>query len=476
MTKVTYRQFGAVGDGKTDDMSAIVAAHAYANEHGLPVSATAGDTYYIGGKNQTAIITTNTDWTGARFILDDLELENINQSIFLVPQEYEAEELSLSKLAHGQKHIDMTFPSTVMISVKDDTRRNYIRMGVNASNGVPVSDTFLCNADGEVLNDIMWEFPQITSASVRRIEETPLVIEGGHFTTIANQMPSKYTYHARNIVVKRSHTTVRGITHRVEGEGEHGAPYGGFLSANGCAYVTFENCSLSGHKIYYTPGNGGMSPMGTYDVGLHACAFVTLRGITQVPDIMDSTRWGLMGSNYCKNITLENCEMSRFDAHMGVTHAIVRGCKLGWQCVHAIGEGDFLVADSERCGRSLLSLRYDYGGHWDGTLTLRNVTWYPKSEHPSVISGANPGTHDFGYPCKMPTFIKIEGLRIVDTDPRIQDIALLSEYADEPTFDKPYPYQVPEEVVYSDVRCDSGRDVLPYRDKAFYPQTKITEA
>ena len=46
---VTYEEFGAVGDGKADDQSAIVAAHAAANEKGLPVKAGDGKTYYIGG-------------------------------------------------------------------------------------------------------------------------------------------------------------------------------------------------------------------------------------------------------------------------------------------------------------------------------------------------------------------------------------------------------------------------------------------
>ena len=42
---VTYEQFGALGDGKTDDMDAIIAAHAYANEHRLPVKAKDDATY-----------------------------------------------------------------------------------------------------------------------------------------------------------------------------------------------------------------------------------------------------------------------------------------------------------------------------------------------------------------------------------------------------------------------------------------------
>ena len=34
---ITYEKFGARGDGVTDDMPAIVEAHRYANEKGLPV-------------------------------------------------------------------------------------------------------------------------------------------------------------------------------------------------------------------------------------------------------------------------------------------------------------------------------------------------------------------------------------------------------------------------------------------------------
>ena len=36
---VTYEEFGAKGDGVTNDFPAIYAAHVYANENGLPVKA-----------------------------------------------------------------------------------------------------------------------------------------------------------------------------------------------------------------------------------------------------------------------------------------------------------------------------------------------------------------------------------------------------------------------------------------------------
>ena len=49
---VRYAKFGAVGDGVTDDIEAIVRAHEFANQHRLPVKADEGATYYIGGKGQ----------------------------------------------------------------------------------------------------------------------------------------------------------------------------------------------------------------------------------------------------------------------------------------------------------------------------------------------------------------------------------------------------------------------------------------
>jgi len=68
---VHYSDFGAKGDGKTDDIDAIAASHAFANQQGLVVKADEGATYYIGGKERTALIQTDTDFGTAAFIIDD---------------------------------------------------------------------------------------------------------------------------------------------------------------------------------------------------------------------------------------------------------------------------------------------------------------------------------------------------------------------------------------------------------------------
>ena len=55
---IYYSEYGASGDGVTDDFDAIISAHAAANEAGLKVRADAGATYYIGAARKTAQVQT----------------------------------------------------------------------------------------------------------------------------------------------------------------------------------------------------------------------------------------------------------------------------------------------------------------------------------------------------------------------------------------------------------------------------------
>jgi hypothetical protein len=79
---VTYEQFGAIGDGVTEDFAAIKKAHDYANEMGLPVRARDGATYYIhftdvDGEVGEAIVKTDVNWGSAEFIIDDRDISPV---------------------------------------------------------------------------------------------------------------------------------------------------------------------------------------------------------------------------------------------------------------------------------------------------------------------------------------------------------------------------------------------------------------
>lgn len=480
---VNYESFGAKGDGRNDDLEAICRAHAYANENGMPVKAKAGACYHVGSRDLTAEIRTDTDWTGAEFIIDDTHPERYTQSIFCVTSDKQEYGLEIPPLSRGQKNLGVTLPARSLVIVKDESTRHFIRRGVNRNNGSPSTDCFVVEPDGTILNDVIWDFPACT-ATVYPINEKPLTVRGGTFHTIANpgaidektgEYVSRYHYHARNLVIHRSNTVLVGFTSLVEGEGEIGAPYGGSVSINRCAYVEMRDCVLTGHKIYWTQGTGGRTPMGSYGLNMNSSAFVTLRGIRQTTDIMDRTRWGIMGTNFCKDLTLEDCVISRFDAHQGVTNCTIRRCRLGWQCLNAIGHGHFLIEDTEAFGNSLFNLRMDYGCFWDGDLVIRRCRWTPANADGSVIGAANDGMHNFGYPTMMPASVTIEGLVIDDAilpeGSRVPSILPVFDKTD--GVEKPYPYQPTKTLAYSGVTTTSGRKPPLSYAPELYPDMKI---
>ncbi len=436
MDYITYEMFGAAGDGRTDDMPAIVSAHEHANKAGLPVRAKPGAVYYISPADATAVVQTSTDWTGAEFLIDDVNCENLKSPVFLVTSALAPIPFTLRTLEEGQSFIDNPTGQELYLLVFNAHHNDYIRRGLNQDNGSPRRDAFILGADGLLSSPVSLTFEEITEVRALPIDRDKLVLTGGEFTTIANQAESKYNYHARNIEIRRSNVEVSGITHLVTGELDHGAPYRGFISVLECARVDIHDCLFTAHKIYWTIGSANLPvAMGSYDINLNAAANVTISRCAQTTDIMDRAYWGLIGSNFCRDLTLEDCRFSRFDAHCGVHNCTLRRCTLGHQCLNAIGFGTFLVEDTEACGRALVTLRSDYGSTWRGDFTLRNCTWRPLGKDRSVFSAHNDGTHDFGYACFLPQRVMIDGLTVIENgeaDPAAP-LTIFNDYSDDPS-------------------------------------------
>ena len=482
---VRYSDFGARGDGKTDDIDAIAAAHAFANQHGLPVKADEGATYYIGGKNRTAVIRTDTDFGTAAFIIDDTDVQNRNAHVFLVSsslQPFKPE--GISSLKRNQEKIDVSLPGTCLVTVTNSNVKRYIRFGPNQNNGSPQTDIFIVDKNGNVdMNaPIIWDFDQITDITALPIDETTLTITGGRFTTIANNAESKYNYYSRGIAIRRSNVVVDGLEHRITGEGDHGAPYGGFINIGDCAYVTVRNTILTGHKMYQTIGSAGVPvSMGTYDISVNRALNVSFVNCSQTNDINDSRYWGILGSNYCKNLVYDNCTFSRFDAHMGVANATIRNSTLGHLGINAIGSGTFTVENSTIYGRSLINLRSDYGSTWQGEFVIRNCIFVPAGGKPasaSLIGGSYSGQHDFGYTCYMPERITIENLQIDDSNhpEDYQGPAIFANFNPEMTDDsylEKFPYVKTREVILRNVTTASGKTLRLSDNPFMFKDVKV---
>lgn len=422
MEYITYEAYGAVGDGVANDMPAIIAAHKAANDTGRPVKARKGAHYFIANKAASAVIHTDTDWTGARFTIDDRDLDNVRVPIFSVSEdESEPMNMALESLVHGQTQIDNPTGRELYVAVFNDDHLDYIRKGANENKGTARRDCFIVRPDGSLTSPVSFDFEKITRVSAKPITEKPLVLRGGEFTTIANCCESRYNYHSRNISITRSRVEVDGLKHYITGELDHGAPYSGFLSIYDCAYTDVHDCLFTGHKIYETIGAAGVRvSMGSYDISIGSAISAAFRRCSQTTDILDRGYWGLIGSNFCRDLLFEDCVFSRFDAHMGVTNCTLRRCKLGWQCLNAIGFGEFLIEETEALGHSFVNLRGDYGCTWCGSFTIRNSIWRPMGDSRYIFRAYNDGSHDFGYDCYLPQNIVIDGLRVESDKPQSQ--------------------------------------------------------
>lgn len=420
---VNYEAFGAKGDGVADDLPAICKAHEYANTHRLDVKTKPDATYHLGRQALTVVIATNTDWNTSRFTINDMqEVEDHKASLFEVCSLLEPEKLQIDRLTRDQTQIDVRPQNDCHVLVENDNKNIYIRRGLNQNNGTPQHDCFILRRDGSIESPIDWEYDVVTRVDARPIDDDTLYLRGGVFTTFANNMKQEtgYNYWSRNIAISRSNTEVDGLTHYVVGETSVGHPYSGFINVRQCANITLRNCFATGHKIYSTIGAAGKPvSMGTYDYSAGNVVNFHMIGC-KMNHITDRTRWGVIGSNFCKNILLEDCTLSRMDTHMGVSGIYeIRRCNLGWMGLNAIGRGQLTIEDSTLYGSTLVSFRRDYGSTWEGELAINNCKWIPsagETSWPHMINVSNDGMHDFGYPCSMPSQVTIDGLFVDDAN------------------------------------------------------------
>lgn len=414
---VTYEDFGAVGDGKTDDFEAIINTHEYANANGLSVYADETATYYIGGANKTARIMTDTDWSTARFIIDDTQVENRSSWVFNIAPSQGSVNITdkVSPLKSDAQNIGTMLETKSLVVLTDSNVKRYIRKGANQNSGSNQTDVILVDKNGNIASEtpLIWDFDAITSATAYPVDAETLTVMGGRFTTVANNAASEYNYYTRGIQVRRSNTVIDGIYHDIINEGKTGAPYSAFVSLSCCADVTVKNSTFTGHKKYSTKGSAGTSvTMGTYDIGAATVVNASFINCNQTNDITDNDYWGIAGTNYCKNLVYDGCVLSRFDAHQGVLNATVRNSVLGHHGIKLIGSGTALIENTVVLSDSFVDLRSDYGSTWNGDLIIRNCKFYPTGVSSHIINAINSEDHNFGYTCYLPQKIDIDGLYV----------------------------------------------------------------
>lgn len=471
-TTVYYKDFGAVGDGITDDFQALQAAHAYANENRLAVKAEEGAVYYIGNSGEESIIIkTSTDWTGATMIFDDTNLTPADParkySVIKILSDYpvkcheaDSELVKAINAAGGIKtttvKIPYKFGYPAMIVPYDTTHKVYIRYGGNANAGQDQHEVMLVDAEGNIDKDTpaLLDYNNISYVLEYRVDEEPITVTGGTVITRANSAPCSYSSHfTRNIHIARSNVTIRGFEYKIEGEGDVGSSYSGILTARDLNNLLVEDCTFQAHRFYvdekrapdgsFLKDENGRpvfgTSMGTYALGGGNSNKIYYRNCKQsnfynkdgVPtstwfdknwntavrnDGGVAGIWGVHGTNYTKNITFEGCRLNRFDAHAGIYNATVINCEI--ISINLIGGGTALIKDTTVYNNGcFITLRPDFGSTWNGDLLLENVKWVTSNENCNLINGLWVN-HNFGYETHLPEIV-IDGFELVGTAKRV---------------------------------------------------------
>ncbi len=197
----------------------------------------------------TAYIKTDVDFGEAESIIDDRELEDICFDVFVVASDFKTFVPDIKSLSRGQQKLDLPHDGNLYIRVFNDNHKIFIREGLNMNSGTPTTDCFLLDREGNIIPPIDWDYPEITSAYAKSIDDAPITIKGGIFTSIANEAESLYRYHWHGIRIERANVTLSELRHYVIGEGDHGAPYRGFIQVQDAANVTVRDCIITPHFI-----------------------------------------------------------------------------------------------------------------------------------------------------------------------------------------------------------------------------------
>ena len=459
---ITYEEFEATDNGSKDnDYEAIYKAHVEANKSGQKIIISGSPTYYLGspkvGSSYVEIpIMTDTDWGNAKFIIDDskfnvwndADANAYNKHVFVVkPSKSSVKVLkkdlsSTIKLEPGMTKIDFAPGQDALIRPTYQGHRIYRRRAYwTLSLGSNSSEIIKVDKDGNISEEtpVMWSYASIDYIEVFYIDEEPLTIEGGVFTTKASKnsvykenaegkMQLRDNYFARGLKVTRSNTTVKGVEHYIENEitlKEHsedllvGNTYMGFFIASTADSVTFLDCILTGHRCFTKPkGWEGSGTQGTYDFHANYSNNVVLKNCHQsnfwvtvdsqgkitpatkdTPGAVSSMareqvfknpnisadgalmHWGVGETDFCKNLEYNGCTLSRYDAHQGLYNGKIINTEIN--IIALTGMGEMIIEGSTQYSldpddtyNNLIHMRGDYGSTWDGEIKIKDHKAY----------------------------------------------------------------------------------------------------
>lgn len=472
---VTYEDFGAKSDDGYDNYQAIKNTHDYANKNNYEVRATLPvyNIYKLEDLNPISI-KTNTDWNNAKFIIHDEDIDyrdTRNYAIFqissnekntVITDKNVLDEIKLN--TQTKKISQLAGYGECLCIAYNDKKIQYIRSGSNQNSGAIQTDVFKIDNNGNVLNYIQWNFENISKITIIPIPKETLTVKNGNFQTNLpeEQYEQSSGYFNRSISCTRSNTIIENINHTVNNGEYIGGTYFGFIRLSYVSDVTLRDSNLYSHK-YKDKSN--------YDLVLEFSANININNVTS-NDIEDTSRWGITGTNYTKDITYENCTLNRIDAHCGVYNLNIQNCTIGCKGITVVGAGNLKISNvTSLCGNGLVELRSDYGSTWNGNIIINDTSLKSTADRliKFNVTYDNGKIHDYGYELYLPN-IEINNLDLEDDNTKTEDFYVFKNDINttgKENGDVTSIYKLPQNIIVNNYSTTSGRKIKLFSNR-FY--------
>lgn len=366
---VTLKEYGAVGDGVTDDTKAIIKAFADAAEKNLKVIQNDG-VFRVTGTDDI-VIKGDADLTGSIIRPDAAWASQIRitQKESMVVYDNTS---GIVNSINASSSNSRTVGSNVLDGLASETALNGCYVQIATSQPMYIfRDTTYTRLDlnrvynrGNLENPLKYGLgTNVQTIKSLKIRDIPQTISG---LTIDESLTRRY-----RIIFINAATRVKLV---------------GTSFINRPVTQTFSDTRIEAQDCYDLEFDGTYTPsvadsfnatgdIYSYTIGLGTCMNVRHKNVTA-----NGEGWGSTGNNNCANILYEDCDLSRIDFHMPFQGYLkVRNCNIGRWGILATGIGDLIVENttfnaSIDMNSNIIATRADAGGYFDGDLYMSNIT------------------------------------------------------------------------------------------------------